>query len=53
MNTNLIFVLGAGVLAMTFAFWKTSWISKQDEGNSRMKSIGLSISEGAMAFFKS
>jgi K(+)-stimulated pyrophosphate-energized sodium pump len=52
MNTNLIFVLGAGVLAMTFAFWKTSWISKQDEGNSRMKSIGLSISEGAMAFLK-
>jgi K(+)-stimulated pyrophosphate-energized sodium pump len=52
MNTNLIFVLGAGFLAMVFSFWKTSWISKQDEGNSRMKSIGLSISEGAMAFLK-
>ncbi len=52
MNSNLILVLGAGTFAMVFAFWKTNWISNQDEGNNRMKSIGLSISEGAMAFLR-
>jgi K(+)-stimulated pyrophosphate-energized sodium pump len=50
MSSNLIFVIGAGAMAMAFSFWKTNWISNQEEGNDRMKSIGLSISEGAMAF---
>tara|TARA_B100001250_G_scaffold51280_1_gene40063 strand:- start:7331 stop:9484 length:2154 start_codon:yes stop_codon:yes gene_type:complete len=50
MSSNLIFVLGSGAMAMAFSFWKTNWISNQEEGSDRMKSIGLSISEGAMAF---
>ena len=49
---NLYYVLGAGVLAMLYAFWKTGWISKQDEGTERMKQIGASIADGAMAFLK-
>ncbi len=49
---NLFYVLGAGVLAMLFSFWKTSWINSQDEGNDRMKKIGKSIADGAMAFLK-
>ena len=49
---NLYFVLGAGALAMVYAFWKTSWINNQDEGSDRMKQIGASISNGAMAFLK-
>ena len=52
MNTNLMFVIGAGVLAMIYSFWKTSWIDAQDEGTDRMKSIGTSIADGAMAFLK-
>jgi len=40
----------AGVLAMVFSFWKTTWINKQDEGTDRMKHIGASIADGAMAF---
>jgi len=40
------------MLAMLFSFWKTSWINKQDEGTDRMKQIGASIAEGAMAFLK-
>ena len=44
--------MGAGVLAMVFSFWKTTWINKQDEGTDRMKQIGASIAEGAMAFLK-
>ena len=36
---NLYLVIGAGVLAMLYAFWKTSWITAQDEGTDRMKQI--------------
>ena len=49
---NLYLVIGAGVLAMLYAFWKTNWITAQDEGNDRMKQIGASIADGAMAFLK-
>ena len=49
---NLYYVIGAGVLAMLFAFWKTNWINRQDEGTDRMKQIGASIADGAMAFLK-
>ena len=49
---NLYYVIGAGVVAMLYAFWKTSWINKQDEGSDRMKQIGASIADGAMAFLK-
>ena len=49
---NLYFVIFAGILAMLFAFWKTSWINNQDEGSDRMKQIGKSIADGAMAFLR-
>ena len=49
---NLYYVLIAGVAAMLFSFWKTKWINNQDEGNDRMKKIGKSIADGAMAFLK-
>ena len=47
-----MYVIGAGALAMIYSFWKTSWIEAQDEGTDRMKSIGKSIADGAMAFLK-
>ena len=50
MYVNL--ALGAGVLALLFSAWKTSWISKQDEGTDRMKLIGKNIADGAMAFLR-
>ncbi len=43
MSSNLMFVIGAAVLAMAYSFWKTSWISGQDEGTDRMKSIGARL----------
>ena len=49
---NLYYVVSAGVVAMLYAFWKTSWINSQDEGSDRMKQIGASIADGAMAFLK-
>ena len=52
MENKLFYVFGSGLIAMLFAFFKTSWINKQDEGSDRMKKIGKSIAEGAMAFLK-
>jgi len=52
MNNNLFFIIGAGLLAMVYAFWKTQWINRQDEGTDKMKAIGANIAIGAMAFLK-
>ena len=52
MNNNLLLIMLSGILAMGFSFWKTSWINKQSQGNDRMKSIGASIADGAMAFLR-
>ena len=48
MNEWLIPV--AGVLALVFAFWKASWVNRQDPGNEKMIEIGKAVREGAMAF---
>jgi len=52
MKYDISIVLGAGIIAMIYAYWKSSWIESQDEGNSKMKAIGASIAEGAMSFLK-
>ena len=39
MKYSLTLVLGAGLIAMVYAFWKSSWIDSQDEGTSKMKTI--------------
>ena len=52
MDMYIYLVLGAGVIAMLFSFWKTSWINKQDQGTERMEKIGAAIADGAMAFLK-
>ena len=31
MDNNIIYVLVAGLLALIFSFWKTSWIEEQDQ----------------------
>jgi len=52
MESYMYLVLGSGVLAMLFSFWKTSWINKQNQGSERMEKIGKSIADGAMAFLR-
>ena len=52
MSNLLYLTLCSGVLAMLFAFWKTTWINKQDQGTEKMERIGKDISDGAMAFLK-
>ncbi|MBL1411263.1 sodium-translocating pyrophosphatase [Sphingobacterium faecale] len=51
---NLIIYLPAAlaVLGLLFMLSKSSWVKKQDSGESRMVSISKSIQEGAMAFLK-
>ena len=49
-NSVFMLIVGSGVLALLYALWRSSWISKQDPGNDRMKEIGLAVREGAMAF---
>jgi len=51
-QTWLFAVLGAGVLALLFAFMKSIAVKKQDEGNETMKTIAGHIRDGAMAFIR-
>ncbi len=41
-----------GVLALLYAFWKSSWVGKQEVGTDRMAVIAKNIADGAMAFLK-
>ncbi|WP_296638363.1 sodium-translocating pyrophosphatase [Polaribacter sp.] len=41
-----------GLLALAFVFIKSAWVSKQDEGEDRMKRIAKNIADGAMSFLK-
>ncbi|RCL89113.1 sodium-translocating pyrophosphatase, partial [bacterium] len=52
MNNLLYLTVCSGIVAMLFAFWKTTWINKQDQGTEKMERIGKDISDGAMAFLK-
>jgi K(+)-stimulated pyrophosphate-energized sodium pump len=50
MSNLIYFPLFAGILALAFAYYKSSWINQQDPGNDKMKEIGAAVREGAMAF---
>ncbi|MFQ6611621.1 MAG: sodium-translocating pyrophosphatase [Fidelibacterota bacterium] len=52
MNLNEWLIIAAGVLALLYAFWRTRWIGKLDQGTERMQEIGKNITDGAMAFLK-
>jgi len=48
---KLIYVApAAGVLALIYAFWRATWVGKQDAGSEEMRTISGRIREGAMAF---
>ncbi len=40
----------AGLLAMLFALWRSSWVNRQDPGTEQMREIGAAVRSGAMAF---
>ena len=51
MDMNVfIAVVASGILALLYAWLRTSWIARQDPGNEKMVEIGRAVREGAMAF---
>lgn len=50
MNNMLLIAIVSAVLALLFAFYLSSTISKKGVGNDKMKEISSYIHEGAMAF---
>lgn len=51
MSNGIYFsIIGSGVLALLYAFWRSGWIAKQNPGNEKMVEIGQAVREGAMAF---
>ncbi len=51
MMDKLVYAVpGAGLLALAYAWFKASWVAKQDPGAENMKEIAARIQEGAMAF---
>ncbi len=49
-NTLLFLPLCAGALSLLFALFRTIWISRQEQGDDKLKEIGKAIRDGAMAF---
>ena len=48
---NILYLcIGSGVLALLFAWFKASWVNRQDPGTEKMQEIGAAVREGAMAF---
>jgi K(+)-stimulated pyrophosphate-energized sodium pump len=50
---NLVYYLPIfGLIGLVYVIWKSAWVSSQDAGTDKMKSIAAHIAEGAMAFLK-
>lgn len=50
---SLVYILPVfGIIGLIYMFYLSSWVSKQDGGDSKMKEISDHIAEGAMAFLK-
>ena len=52
MNTIIYLIPLAGVVALLYTFYKSSWVSKQEVGTEKMSRISDHIADGAMAFLK-
>ena len=49
-NQIIYGVIGIGVIALLFTYWRASWVAKKEEGTERMSVIASHIKKGAMAF---
>jgi len=52
MDTLLYLVPASGLIALLFTYIKSRWVTKQEEGNEKMKNIAKFVADGAMAFLK-
>jgi K(+)-stimulated pyrophosphate-energized sodium pump len=41
-----------GVLALLYTLWRSAWVTRQDAGTERMRTIAGHIADGALAFLK-
>ncbi|SHJ08372.1 K(+)-stimulated pyrophosphate-energized sodium pump [Hymenobacter daecheongensis DSM 21074] len=50
---NILYVApGLGILALVYTWLRSGWVSRQDAGDDRMKTIAGYIADGAIAFLK-
>jgi K(+)-stimulated pyrophosphate-energized sodium pump len=53
MSTTITYLIPvAGLLALLYTAWKSSWVGKQEIGSEKMGKISEHIARGAMAFLK-
>ncbi|HRP88914.1 MAG TPA: sodium-translocating pyrophosphatase [Edaphocola sp.] len=52
MNSLFYVVPALAIVGLLYTMMRSSWVSKQNAGNDRMKEISNYIAEGAMAFLK-
>jgi len=52
MQSFIYIVPVVGLVALIFAYFKNSWVKKQDAGTEKMRLISKHIRDGAMAFLK-
>ncbi|MDZ7758373.1 sodium-translocating pyrophosphatase [Rhodohalobacter sp.] len=52
LNTIIILIPLAGVLALLFTYIRAKWVSNQEVGTEKMERISQNIAKGAMAFLK-
>src|SRR6056297_2113403 len=52
LNTIIILIPLAGVLALLFTYIRAKWVANQDVGTEKMERISQNIAKGAMAFLK-
>ena len=48
----LYLVPGLGILALLYTWFRSGWVSRQDAGDARMRTIAGYIADGAIAFLK-
>ena len=50
---SLVYILPVfGIIGLLYMVYLNSWVTKQDEGNEKMRGIAKHIAEGAMSFLK-
>lgn len=52
MNSLLLLIPAAGLLALLYTFIKARWVTAQDPGTEKMQNIAKFISDGAKAFLR-
>src|SRR5919202_1868267 len=52
MHHPVLIALIAGVIAVAYGLWLTTWLLRQPDGNERMREIAHAVQEGAAAYLR-